>query len=293
MKKLGILITVFGLFILVGVASASTTDILQPAQTITYNEELVVNNTLKVNSAHIGSTAAGVGGVTFFNGTMINNSVDTNGQSTIPLTLGDDVRIDGEIYRTEVGGDNPLKISDSLRPQRDNHYALGEEDYQWTKMYAGEGYLSSLVLTGALTGTNATLTGVLTAATATFSGDITAEGDINQNLDDNGAVKAMVRVPADGDCTSTDSRQWTYNDSDITCDYGVTTAATYTVDFAFNLTDRFWTVTPSNEVAGTDVDDTAQADTQWRSTSADKLEVTLYGAGGAVVNQSGFILVVY
>ena len=169
MKKLGILMAVFGLFALAGVASASTADQLQPAQTITYNEELVVNATARFDSAYIGSTEAGVGGVTFFNGTMINNSVDEDGESTVPLTLGDDVRIDGQIYRTEVGGDNPIKLADSIRPQTTATYDLGEEDYQFNSAYfAGDVTADTLTLTGALTGTTATLS---------TTGDLTAQGD--------------------------------------------------------------------------------------------------------------------
>ena len=117
-KYLGATILSLSIFALAGVASASPADTLQPASIITYNEEVVVNNTLKANSAYIGSVEAGVGGVTFFNGTMINNSVDDDGESTIPLTLGDDVRIDGRVYRgatagTSVGDSMPFIINDN------------------------------------------------------------------------------------------------------------------------------------------------------------------------------------
>ncbi|GAG87515.1 unnamed protein product [marine sediment metagenome] len=60
-----ILTILFGLFLLTGAVSASDADILQPASTITYNEDLTVNGTGRFDSIYIGET--GVGGVTFFN----------------------------------------------------------------------------------------------------------------------------------------------------------------------------------------------------------------------------------
>lgn len=50
-----------------------------------------------------------VGGVTFFNGTIINTTVDEEGND-IPVTFGDDVRIDGRVRRgPEPGpGDPPM-----------------------------------------------------------------------------------------------------------------------------------------------------------------------------------------
>lgn len=169
MKKLGILIGVLGLFALVGVASAATADELQPAQTITYDEELIVNATGRFDSVYIGSTEAGIGGVTFFNGTIVNASVDEDGEDTIPVTFGDDVRIDGEIYRTEVGGDNPIKLADSIRPQTTATYDLGLEDYQFN-----DAYFAGTVTVADLSAETLTLTGALTGTTATFSGDVTA-----------------------------------------------------------------------------------------------------------------------
>ena len=230
MKKLGILIVVFGLFALVGVASASQADTLQPASVITYNEEVVVNNTLRADSAYIGSTAAGVGGVTFFNGTIVNNSVDSDGASTIPVTFGDDVRIDGEIYRTEVGGDDPIKLADTIRPQTDDTYDLGTSAYKFK-----DAYFSGTVNATALSTGTLALTGALTGTTATFSGDVAASGDINQDIADNGAVKAMVEmdgdVAANGDCLV---KSWTINDTIPTC-VKAAAGSTLTLTFASSI----------------------------------------------------------
>lgn len=53
-KILGTSIMALGMFVLVGVASAASTSDLQPASTITYNEELVVNHTGNFDSIKVG-----------------------------------------------------------------------------------------------------------------------------------------------------------------------------------------------------------------------------------------------
>ena len=136
---LGSLVGIFAIVVVVGAAPA---DQLQPAATIEYSEPVEITGTLTVSNpgyftqgVHIGSATAGEGGVTYFNGTIVNASVDSDGNDTIPVTFGDDVRIDGGIYRTEEGGDNPLKISDSLRPTTDATYSLGTSTYQFADAY--------------------------------------------------------------------------------------------------------------------------------------------------------------
>ena len=226
MKKLGILIGIFGLFLLCGSVSASTTESLQPATTITYNEDLTVNGTGRFNSAYIGSTEAGVGGVTFFNGTMINNSVDTDGQSTIPLTLGDDVRIDGEIYRIEVGGGNPIKLADTIRPQTTATYNLGTENYQFNNAYI--------------------------AGTLTVGEDISVEGDINQSLKQGGAIKAAAYVKG-RQCNSVSGicvidRQFNSQNKDIIVRR--IRNGRYEVDFGFDIGYGFFQLTPVEKILG-------------------------------------------
>ena len=73
----------------------------------------VINDTLQVSSLRVGQQ--GVGGVTFFNGTIINNTT-TNGVDN-PVTFGDNIRIDGKVYRgsTSGPGDNkPFTVNDDL-----------------------------------------------------------------------------------------------------------------------------------------------------------------------------------
>lgn len=280
MKKLGILLGVFGLFALVGVASASTADTLQPASTITYNEELVVNATGRFDSIYIGSTEAGVGGVTFFNGTIVNASVDEDGEDTIPVTFGDDVRVDGELYRTEVGGDNPIKLADSIRPQTTATYDLGMESYQFNDAYfAGDVSADTLTLTGALTGTTATLTGDLTGTTATFSGDVTAQGDVNQDLTDNGVVKAMVEI--DGDAVDCLEKSWTTNDTTVTCTNNGAGDYTLTFDSTYDVDARYYSATVMDDIRIT------------RAEAADNVvSVYSYDDGGTAAN-ANIMFVVY
>ncbi|MBU1178500.1 hypothetical protein KJ903_04790 [Patescibacteria group bacterium] len=101
-----------GMFMLIGVAAAATSDVLQPAATVTINEEFVVDNTGRFNSVYIGEQ--GTGGVTFFNGTIINNT--TEGGTGNPVTFGDDIRVDGAIWRSTAndGGTSPVKVYDDL-----------------------------------------------------------------------------------------------------------------------------------------------------------------------------------
>ncbi|MFH2105418.1 MAG: hypothetical protein ABII72_04270 [Parcubacteria group bacterium] len=154
MKNLicGILGVVVGVLAVATLAAAAPADQVQPAAIIQYSEPVEITGTLTVSGAgylssvHIGSTEAGVGGVTYFNGTIVNASTDDDGEDVVPVTFGDDVRIDGEIYRTETGGDNPLKIGDSLRPTTDATYSLGTSAFQFADAY---------------------LSGTLTAATVT------------------------------------------------------------------------------------------------------------------------------
>ncbi|MFH1598261.1 MAG: hypothetical protein ABIB97_04310 [Patescibacteria group bacterium] len=74
-----------------------------------------VDGTMTFDSVKVG--AQGVGGVTFFNGTIINETT-TAGGADIPVTFGDNVRIDGTLYRGATAGpgdDYPLKLNDDVR----------------------------------------------------------------------------------------------------------------------------------------------------------------------------------
>lgn len=97
------------------IAHASTMEVLQPASDITYNENLIVKGTANVYSLRVG--AQGFGGVTFFNGTIVNETTDVDTGNEMPVTFGDDVRIDGRLWRGENAGtsdDSPFIINDNV-----------------------------------------------------------------------------------------------------------------------------------------------------------------------------------
>ena len=74
----------------------------------------VGSGTLEVDSLKVGRQ--GEGGVTYFNGTLINETTDSEGNG-VPVTYGDDVRIDGSVWRGAVrgtGDTSPFKIDDNL-----------------------------------------------------------------------------------------------------------------------------------------------------------------------------------
>ncbi|MBU0964109.1 hypothetical protein KKC06_03660 [Patescibacteria group bacterium] len=71
-----------------------------------------VDGTLGVSALRVG--AQGMGGVTQFNGTIINNT--TQDGADLPVTFGDNVRIDGRVYRGAGDGpydDKPFIINDN------------------------------------------------------------------------------------------------------------------------------------------------------------------------------------
>ncbi|MBU1178225.1 hypothetical protein KJ903_03310, partial [Patescibacteria group bacterium] len=74
--------------------TASSANSLQPASTITYSETVVAP------SIRIGSQ--GTGGVTYFNGSIVNSTTGSGGVDN-PVTFGDNVRIDGGIQRGTSG----------------------------------------------------------------------------------------------------------------------------------------------------------------------------------------------
>lgn len=73
-----------------------------------------LDGTLKVSALKVG--AQSVGGVTYFNGTIINNTTNSTGADN-PVTFGDNVRIDGRVYRGIVAGTSdslPFIVNDNM-----------------------------------------------------------------------------------------------------------------------------------------------------------------------------------
>lgn len=79
-------------------------------------DDFEFDGTGRFNSVVIGKQ--GSGGVTFFNGTIVNGTT-TNGNNN-PVTFGDNVRIDGRVYRGAnagggLGDSNPFVINDDAQ----------------------------------------------------------------------------------------------------------------------------------------------------------------------------------
>ena len=171
---------VFCCFLIASDVAAADFAGLQPAENATYNERIRVNSAISVarssyfyGGVHIGETG-GNGGVTFINGSIINAS---NG--TVPVTFGDDVRIDGSLWRgPNVGPGDGLPVNvrddlrvdgaiwggpskgnavdrqsvvfaDSIRPAADNINVFGSPGYRWAS-----GNFAGTVTVGDLGGDN-------------------------------------------------------------------------------------------------------------------------------------------
>ncbi len=74
-----------------------------------------VDGAIFVDSLKVGDQ--GVGGVTFFNGTIINQTTDATTGEDKPVTFGDNVRIDGRVFRGAVAGTTdamPFIVNDNM-----------------------------------------------------------------------------------------------------------------------------------------------------------------------------------
>lgn len=152
MKKVLFLVaTFFSVFCFADIALASQTELIQPAapaEAITYNEDLTVNGTGRFDSIYIGKQ--GVGGVTFFNGTIVNSTTDNGADN--PVTFGDGVRIDGAIWRGPskgTGDGQALKIADSIYPALSGANDFGSAEFLWNN-----GFFSGDVSVGNIIGSN-------------------------------------------------------------------------------------------------------------------------------------------
>lgn len=128
-KIISFFVVFLGIFAFFGLSQASTTEIIQPAS-IVYNENMTVNGELNVNSLRVGSE--GIGGVTYFNGTIVNIGTQ------IPVTIGDDLRVDGMIWRGPSKGTSDgqaLKIGDSMYPAITNTNSLGSTNKRWRDLF--------------------------------------------------------------------------------------------------------------------------------------------------------------
>lgn len=139
------------------------------------------------------------GGVTAFNGSIVNYTLGEDGANN-PVTFGDNVRIDGAIFRTEVGGDNPVKISDSVIPTSTNVYSLGADSLRWR-----DGYFTGTLYVGSINGdgvvstanlANNAVTGDKIAADSIGGRQITSGGVGTTDLADNAVTTGKINTDA-------------------------------------------------------------------------------------------------
>lgn len=170
------------------------------------------------------------GGVTFFNGTIVNSTTKSGKDN--PVTVGDNLRVDGAIWRTEEGGSNPLKVADTMVPNKDGVYSLGSSSLKFKNAYfSGAVKLGSIDGDGVITGDNISESAALNVASLNTTGDITQERAAN------GAVKLAFLYNA--------------NTRVIDNSFGGTVSVVrngsgdYTFTLPFDAQDRYFQVTPS------------------------------------------------
>lgn len=154
---------------------------LQPAAAITYNEDLTVNGTGRFNSVYIGRQ--GVGGVTFFNGTIVNATTGANDYDN-PVTFGDGVRIDGFLWGGPNKGnaeDQGLKIGDTLLPGLTDINDIGSSSLRWRNLY----------LSGDIEAGNVDLLGDIKANNVTASGAIITDDIQSNNINLTGNIEGV------------------------------------------------------------------------------------------------------
>ncbi|HEC84641.1 MAG TPA: hypothetical protein ENI48_05295, partial [Thioploca sp.] len=86
----------------VGIVSAATQHNVTSTLGGVSGDYFEVDGAIFVDSLKVGEQ--GVGGVTFFNGTIINQTTDATTGEDKPVTFGDNVRIDGRVYRGATAG---------------------------------------------------------------------------------------------------------------------------------------------------------------------------------------------
>ena len=104
----GVIILIYGLP--VGAEWINITPLLGGEEGDTFD----LKSTLKVNSLKVGSPD--IGGVTYLRGSIVNDT--STGSQDNPVTFGDNVRIDGSIYRGDTMGPgvgHPVYINDDAR----------------------------------------------------------------------------------------------------------------------------------------------------------------------------------
>lgn len=146
----------------------------------------------------------GSGGVTYYNGTIVNNTTDEDGNPNA-VTIGDKLRVDDTIFRMEEGGTYPVRFGDTLVPAAGNTYSLGTQSFSWK--------------------------------------DLHLNGKATQDLESFGLAKAAATVAATG-TTLTRSEENVNNQTATIEVAHTNGTGVYEIDFNFKVDDRYIVVTP-------------------------------------------------
>ena len=185
-RKLIIALTVIGSIALTAgiVNAAATVDVTSMFGTA--GDIFRVDGAMKLNSVVIG--AQDVGGVTFFNGTIVNdtttNSVDN------PVTFGDNVRIDGRVWRGAEAGTSdtmPFIVNDNMEVTGSLEVA---------NLIGTDVVNSNNIMDDSITG------GDISSTADLIVGTVTTTGDITQDADSEGALKGWAYVSSGGTLTT-------------------------------------------------------------------------------------------
>ncbi len=182
-----------------------------------------VQGTMMFDSIKVGRQ--GEGGVTFFNGTIINNTTGT-GDSDLPVTFGDNVRIDGRVYRGATAGTGdtmPFIVNDNMEvvgsltigslASADVIASANILDGAIATADLADGIVTSAKINDATIAaadladnsvtsakiTDGTITGSDISSSADLSVDtVAATGNITQTADQEGVIKGWAYVDAGG-----------------------------------------------------------------------------------------------
>jgi len=168
------------------------------SETMAYNEDTLFRGVSNLFLKGVKIGQQGEGGVTFFNGTIINETT-TDGEGN-PVTVGDKMRIDDIIYRIESGGDHPLKIADTILPDSSGAYSLGSDSKKFHDLYLdGALYGSGVVGTDNLA--DDSVTSAKISAKAVRTADLDDAAVTNAKLEQNAVTSEKI---SDGTIKSSD-----------------------------------------------------------------------------------------
>jgi len=273
--------------------------VLQPAQT-TYYSPIVVDSTLTVNKAgyfpsgiHVGKTS-GEGGVTYFNGTIVNASAGDK-----PVTIADDLRVDGKIIRYNKGELAPVQIKSGLFLQGsiygykdlitfDDNVKINPKKKLVVKDVTIEGLSinNSQIANDAIT-TEKIKDGTIVGSDISSSADLDISnlglsGNASQSYDKSGLIKAIAYVNSSGGIV----RSWNPLSQEAislaeehTSDSGI-----YKLNFHWNVSGRYFQVTPVND---RNINITAKF-----GGTSHLINIYTWGSDGAATD-SGFMITVY